>query len=491
MKLILHAHRNRMALQFFLLSVAFLFAPAHLWCATDCDVATFSPPRVYPTDGAPFSVVVGDFNGDSKQDFVVDNNSAVIVYLGDGLGGFLPPKSFFLGGFHESLTAGDFNGDGKPDLALPNYPAPSISILLNDGGGGFGPAVSFGTGDSPRSIGVGDFNGDGKRDLAVVNGGSNDVSILLGNGAGGFGPPANFPAGIFPYAVAAGDFDEDGNLDLAVSTYGSQEVRILLGDGSGKFTTGASYSLAGNSTAIVAADFNHDSHPDLAVSVFNNYPNNHVAIFLGDGSGGFTPGAEIIVPNAHGLAAADFNFDGELDVAVATYGFNTIAVASGDGTGNFGPATDHDLKPGRHSPFDVAAGDFNGDGKPDVVTANYGSGDASVLLNLPNVKINVADSFASESDTVGRFRVTRTGCTAEPLLVHYTVGGTSQPGTDYKELSGQVVIEAGRANAPIRVVPLDDTIAEPVETVIISLSPDPSYGLLGHNSATVAISDND
>ena len=81
--------------------------------------------------------------------------------------------------------------------------------------------------------------------------------------------------------------------------------------------------------------------------------------------------------------------------------------------------------------------------------------------------------------------------TAEPLLVHYTVGGTSQPRTDYKELSGQVVIEAGRANAPIRVVPLDDTIAEPVETVIISLSPDPSYGLLDHNSATVAISDND
>ncbi len=323
-----------------------------------------------------------------------------------------------------------------------------------------------------------------------MNGGSNDVSILLGNGAGGFGPPANFPAGIFPYAVAAGDFDEDGNLDLAVSTYGSQEVRILLGDGSGKFTTGASYSLAGNSTAIVAADFNHDSHPDLAVSVFNNYPNNHVAIFLGDGSGGFTPGAEIIVPNAHGLAAADFNFDGELDVAVATYGFNTIAVASGDGTGAFGPATEHDLKPGGHSPFDVAAADFNGDGKPDVVTANF-SGDASVLLNLPNVKINVADSFASEPGTVGRFRVTRTGCTAEPLLVHYTVSGTSHPGTDYKELSGEVTIETGRANAPIRIIPFDDTLSELPETVTISLSADAFYGVLGHSSATITISDND
>ncbi len=119
MKLNLHAHRNLTAFQlFFLLSIVSLFAPAHLWCAADCDVATFSPPRVFSTGGSSYSVVVGDFNSDSKQDFVVDNASGVIVYLGDGLGGFLLPKTFFLGGFHESLTAGDFNGDGKPDLAL-------------------------------------------------------------------------------------------------------------------------------------------------------------------------------------------------------------------------------------------------------------------------------------------------------------------------------------------------------------------------------------
>jgi hypothetical protein len=89
-----------------------------------------------------------------------------------------------------SVAVGDFNGDGKLDLAAANYNSNTISILLGDGTGNFTLASSPATGNFPNSVAVGDFNGDGKLDLAVTNAcGSyppcnspGTVSILLGDG---------------------------------------------------------------------------------------------------------------------------------------------------------------------------------------------------------------------------------------------------------------------------------------------------------------------
>ena len=469
--------------------IAVLLRPVIALCDS-CDTTTFSLPQYYTTNGA-YDVVTGDFNRDGKQDFVVNNAFSGIVFLGDGRGGFPISKPFSVGsGFHESITAGDLNGDGYPDVVLPNYPDPSISVLLNDGAGGFGAASVFATGDLPRHIAVGDFNGDEKPDLAVVNGGSANVSILLGNGSGGFGAASNFPVGAGPNAIVIRDFNEDGNLDLSVSTYDSEKLKILFGDGTGDFTAGGSYPLGGNSFAIATGDFNHDGHSDLAVGVNNIYPNNHVAIFLGNGKGIFTQAPDVLVYDVVGLAIADFNLDGELDIAVATYD-GTVAIAFGDGTGAFSPVTEYHM---RHldNPLGIAAADFNGDGKPDLVTANYGNSDASVLLNVPKVHITAPDASAAEpgSDT-GTFRVTRNGCTADSLTVHYAVSGTATPRNDYKALCGKVTIPAGKSGVTITVVPLNDTTPEPTETVTVSLTHNPYYFVGGQSSATVTITDDD
>jgi len=79
-----------------------------------------------------------------------------------------------------SVTVGDFNGDGKSDLATANSRSTNVSVLLGTGTSSFGTATNFSVGSSPLSVTVGDFNGDGKSDLAVANRYSNNVSVLLG-----------------------------------------------------------------------------------------------------------------------------------------------------------------------------------------------------------------------------------------------------------------------------------------------------------------------
>ena len=87
--------------------------------------------------------------------------------------------------------------------------------------------------------------------------------------------------------------------------------------------------------------------------------------------------------------------------------------------------------------------------------------------------------------------VSRTGSTAAALTVNYTVGGTATAGADYTALSGNVVIPAGSASATITVTPVDDTVSEGDETVVVTLSSSASYNVGSPSAATVTIADDD
>jgi hypothetical protein len=213
----------------------------------------------------------------------------VRVLLGQGDGTFLPAQTFPAGSTPYSVAVGDFNGDAIPDLAVANSNAlfvgtPSVSVLLGKGDGTFLPAKNFPAGNTPYSVAVGDFNGDGKLDLAVANAyTSNTVSMLLGNGDGTFQPALNFPGGGASVAVA--DFNGDGKPDLALAR---GTVRVLLGNGDGTLqTTNVSYVAGGSSSAVAVGDFNGDGVPDLAVA---NSGSNDVSILLNDASWPGGPG---------------------------------------------------------------------------------------------------------------------------------------------------------------------------------------------------------
>ena len=97
-----------------------------------------------------------------------------------------------------SVAIGDLNGDGKPDLATVNYDPSTVSVLIGSGDGTFGAHTDFPTGVRPTSVAMGDLNGDGKPDLAVANSSSSTVSVLLGNGDGTFGTHTDFVTGVSP-----------------------------------------------------------------------------------------------------------------------------------------------------------------------------------------------------------------------------------------------------------------------------------------------------
>ena len=167
------------------------------------------------------SITVGDVNGDSKPDAVVNGG----VLLGNGDGAFQPSLAYSadIGGDLSSVVLGDVNGDGKLDLILSVVTSSrtstngAVAVLLGNGNGTFQPAVSYGSGASyARSLAVGDVNGDGKPDAVVANDGG--VGILLGNGDGTFQPAMVFRnGGYLPMSVALGDLNGDDKLDIALA----------------------------------------------------------------------------------------------------------------------------------------------------------------------------------------------------------------------------------------------------------------------------------
>lgn len=305
-----------------------------------------------------------------------------------------PRTDFATGRMPTAITLGDFNGDGRLDLAIANQQDNSVSILLGNGDGTFRAKIDTPTGGvGPVGIAAGDFNGDGRLDLAVVNRGSNNVSVLLGNGDGTFTPAAGspVPVGAEPTAVVAVDFNGDKRLDLAVANQGSNNLSILLGNGNGTFTpaTGSPVAAGNSPVALIAGDFNGDGRSDLAVA---NQTSNTVTLLLGNGDGTFTPAAG--PPPATGSApvaivTGDFNGDGKLDLATANQTDNSVSLLLGNGDGTFQPRADFATG---SKPVALAAADFNLDSRLDLIVANQNSNSVSLLLGLGN------GQFGSKAD---------------------------------------------------------------------------------------------
>ena len=270
-----------------------------------------------------------------------------------------------------------------------------------------------------NSIVVGDFNGDGNADLAitgptgVVNGAG--TTVLLGDGSGGFsqamGSPFDGGAG---GSVAVGDFNEDGNSDLAVTWVdfdGYAFVTVLTGNGSGGFTagTGISLGLGANPTSVAVGDFNGDGHPDLAVA---QHDFNSVAVFLGDGNGGFTAatGSPVALEAApQSVAVGDFNGDGYADLALAE-NVGGVEVRLGNSSGGFPSAGASAFQPMDFS-TSIAVGDFNLHGHPEPAVTGI------IDVNKPVVMVFLGDGSATLNGPGGR-----NGDGGFPTMTSFTAG---------------------------------------------------------------------
>jgi len=379
------------------------------------------------TIGSRASVLApGDFNGDGLPDLVIATSgltSTLTVLIAARDGGFTPAPASPISVEWETtgLTVGDFNKDGKLDIAVTGYALSltGVQVFLGDGQGGFFPttpiqASSFGM-NNVSGVGVGDFNHDGDIDLAVAGAesvGSNStgyVAILLGDGTGNFASAVGgpFQTAAVPKQVTVADFNMDGDLDVGVTNELANEVDILLGEGNGKLVPDSKGPFPTGNTpiAIVHGDFNNDGKPDLAVA---NWFAGTLTVLLGDGTAGFTRQPDVaFVPTGYApewLAVGDIDGDGALDIAVAVAGdppISELFILFGDGMGRFQGAA-LGIFNFAGGPVGVALADFNGDGRLDVATANYGTGTASVFLGAPVLSaINLMVSASTPAPTVG------------------------------------------------------------------------------------------
>lgn len=280
-----------------------------------------------------------------------------------------------------ALLVADFNNDGIPDLATGTG---IINVSLGDGDGGFRWAsnatyiylpISGG-----NSMAYGDFNGDGNLDLAFttvygVHGANAGMGVNLGNGDGTFDPIWQFTntASTAVGGVVAGDFNRDGKLDLIGETY------LFLGNGDGTFQLTTTSAAVGG-VYLAVGDFNGDGILDLA-SFGNAPPKSPISIAFGNGDGTFQTAATVGYSNgscAFGapMLTSDFNGDGKLDIAFCNQ--TSIGVLLGNGDGTFQKPKYYYV--GTASAFSFAAGDFNSDGKTDLIVSDYNHGLFLILL---------------------------------------------------------------------------------------------------------------
>jgi hypothetical protein len=361
----------------FALTVLFgFFREASAQCI-GCTVPTFEPAQTYSnfsTDG----VAVGDFNNDGKADLVAFYGGYIKILPGNGLGGFGPPILttivFHVNDGAAPATA-DFNHDGSLDVMLTGD---GFCIFLGDGTGHFGPLAPEGYAEgyyySDNDIqvylppAIGDFNNDNMSDVLYRDGRTAQVYLGDGIGAGfvqsygyGFDPEPVSDYGFLRSQMATADFNGDGNLDFITQSY------IYLGDGTGNFTLVSS----GLNGFFVVADFNGDGKPDIAEADPGDDPNFWgVRILMGNGTANFTSAGFLRVGptqnslfGLHPMYAADINGDGKIDLV--TCGYYSIFILPGDGNGSFG--TPVELAAGMSDPYSLAFGDFNGDGRQDIV----------------------------------------------------------------------------------------------------------------------------
>ena len=391
---------------------------------------TFQPAVNYGAGNTPLAIAVADVNNDGKLDLIVTNNEAegtVSVLLGNGDGTFHSPVSSPAGASNPvSIALGDFNGDGKLDAAIADRLAGDVFILLGNGDGTFQPPSLLVVGGGPASVVTADFNGDGKLDLAVAGSFFNDVYVLLGNGDGTFQPKTSYTADSGPLSLAVGDFNGDGKLDLAVADNLGNDIAVLLGNGDGTFQPATLWTTGAGPGSLVVASFHSASTSDLAVA---NSGTAAVSVFFSNNDGTFqtAPSYAAGVTSPQSIASADFNGDGKLDVATwsSSYSNQAVTILLGNGDATFGTPISIPLQKSYPNGFEsLGLGDFNGDGKLDLVLA----GSTNTLLLLQNTVALTPSALAFGNQS--------TGTTSAPQTLTLSNIGTSSLGVGAITITG-------------------------------------------------------
>jgi hypothetical protein len=341
---------------------------------TTCD-ATACPPNGYPgVQRFYWYEWDSQFAGTlwawiTRWDLAMPNSSgSVSVMNGFGDGSFQVATNHGAGSDPDAVAVGSFTNDGLLDMVVANKGSNTVTVMLNNGNGGFEDGISSSAGSSPVAVATGDFNKDGNLDVVVANSTKNTVSVMLGKGNGELGSPTAFNVGTSPSSVAVADFNKDGWPDIVVTNAGSANITVLLNNQNGTFTA-KNYAVGNGPSSVAAGEFNNSNggYPDLAVT---NMTDGTVSVLLNQGNGTFGTQTTYTVGTSPSSVALGYFIKSDptdLDIVVANEGSNNVSFLQGSGTGTFSTAANY---PAGTGPISIAVDDFNGDGFPDIVTAN-------------------------------------------------------------------------------------------------------------------------
>jgi hypothetical protein len=353
---------------------------------------TLRAPSIFPTSPNATVVAAVDVNDDGIPDLLTSSSGFFCgggdfgttgVSLGNGDGTFRPVTVYDSGGctYPVFMAIGDLNNDVAPDIVVLNadLSGTALSVLINKGKGTF-PAAILNISGGSGGVAVNDFNHDGNADVVLANG-----SVYLGHGDGTLRFKASVSLGAV--AVATGDFTRDRNPDLAAAVEcapagcsSGGQLLIAKGNGNGTFQTPTALPSGGfYAESLAVADFNHDGNLDVAL--VNQCVDSgcaagagSVSIFLGHANGTFTLLNTISLTSGYpsSIVAGDFNNDGVVDLAI---GFITplfepgiVNILLGNGGGSFqSPIVSEGGADGITA---LAVGDFNNDGILDLAVAN-------------------------------------------------------------------------------------------------------------------------
>ncbi|HEU5072265.1 MAG TPA: immunoglobulin domain-containing protein [Verrucomicrobiae bacterium] len=421
-----------------------LFEPTFTGSGANVATTNFASSFNLGTGGGPGSCVVADLDGDGKPEIalVTGDNHAVAIFRNLSSNGALLGAASFAarldlpfpgtgtGGTPYRLRAVDLDGDGRLDLVAAEVNGARVSVFHNLAvpgtltGSSFEPAFSLATGSDCRFVTAADLDGDGRADLVALNYGAKTISIFHNVGTVGMLNAASFAAPVVlaapggPYEATLADLDGDGKPDLAVANSDNNTVSIYPNLATPGGLTAASFAPridlpAGiNASTIAAVDLDGDGKLDLVVG---SVQSNAINVYCNVGGGAltassFAPHVDFGTPGwMHTVSVADFNGDGKPDIGVVGELPSYMAIFQNASTpGSFTSASflpRVDFGTGWNA-WGIAAGDLDGDGRPDLVFCNaydaniqiyqnqvpYG-GPPTVLASPADVAVPLAATF--------------------------------------------------------------------------------------------------
>jgi FG-GAP-like repeat len=353
------------------------------------------------SQGLPMLLAQADLNGDGLDDLVIFNpgsNRGSVMLGKNNIKTFRSPHLFAVNGNVESVALADVTGDGKPDLILGYFDG-TISVLPGNGDGTFQHSISIATSGKPvTSITPANFGGTDE-DLVVTRQGGG-VILFRSTGNGGFTHTTVFSPDARNFHVAVGDVNSDGENDLIVVD-GNGTVNVLVGNGDGSFQSPRKSQVPRQVAAVTLGDVNSEGNPDLitigsaGVSVsmdlitsVNSGPNTPYFVGYQSYSVGGDPVAVVV---------EDANGDGLPDILTADETSNAVTELRNQSTGTYfsSPAVIQD----RNQPTSIMEADLNGDGNPDllVTTAEQAPelSEIQVFLNSGNGAFEQIDAGLS------------------------------------------------------------------------------------------------